>query len=414
MLYDVAFGTFTHRTENLPKLLDSVKKFHPNIPFIVQIADRPIVENFEMLRQSFAATKKRFWVFLDDDIEFIQPVLNACLVSMMKNRWAMVGTYSTYDPDYDFSDTLIDRETGWMPGYFQMIDSNLIGHVTPDFNLPDKNTAIDTSYSVTIKSLGYKIGIAPVVVYHQYKTNNFAKMDVVKTTNEYLMQRWGNFYFECCSRFDGIVGKIPVNQMAENRTRLIEMQNEEFNKESDIDSGLLKLNLGCGLTKYNNYVNIDLYGDPDVFSDMRSLPYDDNTVDRINAQHVLEHTPYVQFVSTLQEWHRVLKVGGLLDIGIPDLELCMKEFLSMSDEDKWNWGIATIYGSQVDPLINNSKCTTWNALRHQLDYGQFHQGGMSLKKLIDILQFIGFEIVESFNYDGNGTPSAYCLARKVG
>jgi hypothetical protein len=209
MLYDVVMGTFTHRVDNLPRLLESVKKFHPDIPFIIQIADRPILDNFEMLRRSFAATKKRFWIFLDDDIEFIEPVINDCLVSMIKNRWAMVGVYSTYDPAYQLTNNLTERESGWLPGYFQMIDSTKVGQVTPDFALPDKCTSIDTSYSVTIKSLGYKIGIAPRVVYHQYKTNNFAKPEIVKITNEYLMKKWGQFYYDCCSRFDGIVGGIP-------------------------------------------------------------------------------------------------------------------------------------------------------------------------------------------------------------
>lgn len=209
MLYDIVMGTFTHRTDNLPRLLNSVKKFHPDIPFIVQIADRPIVENFDLLRQSFAATKKRFWVFLDDDIEFITPVFYNCLISMIKNRWAMVGVYSTYDPNYDFSDQLIERESGWMPGYFQMVDSRLVGHLSSDLNLPDKNTSIDTSYSVSIRGEGHKIGLAPTVVYHQYKTNNFAKREVIEITNKYLWNKWGQFYFDCCSKFEGIVGTIP-------------------------------------------------------------------------------------------------------------------------------------------------------------------------------------------------------------
>jgi hypothetical protein len=404
MLYDIAFGTFTHRTENLPRLLDSVKKFHPNVPFIVQIADRPILENFEMLRQSFRATNKRFWIFLDDDIEFIQPVLNQCLISMMKNRWAMVGTYSTYDPDYDFSDTLIDRESGWMPGYFQMIDSNLIGHVTPDFNLPDKNTSIDTSYSVTIKSLGHKIGIAPVVVYHQYKTNNSAKVDIIETTNQYLLNKWGKFYFDCCSRFEGIVGKIPVDLMVKNRNYLIAKQDIEFGL---VEKDKIKLNLGCGDTHYPGYINMDLYGDPDIKGDMRLLPYENETIDRINAQHILEHIPYAQFIPTLKEWYRVLKVDGILDIGIPDIELCCKNFLSMPESEKWRWGIATIFGAQTLP----ANYAYGDA--EEPDYGQFHLGGLSLSELRKVLVALGFEIVESFNYDGNGTPSAYCVARKV-
>jgi len=406
MLYDVAFGTFTHRVDNLPTLLNSVKKFHPDVPFIVQIADRPIVENFELLRQSFAATKKRFWVFLDDDIEFIEPVLNACLISMMKNRWAMIGTYSTYDPNYEIKKDLIERETGWMPGYFQMIDSELIGNVKPDFNLPDKNTAIDTSYSVTIKSLGYKIGIAPVVVLHQYKTNNFAKQEVIQVTNDYLMKKWGKYYFDCCNRFEGIVGNIPVDPMIANRDYLIEKQKKDFSlKEKD----KIKLNLGCGKTKYKGYKNLDLYGTPDIVSDMRELPFEDNTVDNINAQHILEHIPYRQFESTLKEWYRVLKVGGILDIGIPDIELCCKKFLESSEDDKWKWGICTLYGVQTDPI----EFAKGNYENSPIDLGQIHQGGLSLAKLKEILIKVGFEIVESFNYDGNNTPSAYCCARKA-
>ena len=405
MLYDVVFGTFTHRVDNLPKLLASVKKFQPDIPFIVQLADRPIVENFELLRKSFDATKKRFWVFLDDDIEFIQPVLNACLIAMIKNGWAMVGVHSTYDPNYNFSDVLIEKESGWLPRYFQMIDSKRIGHVQPDFNLPDKNTSIDTSYSVTIKSLGYKIGIAPAIVYHQYKTNNFAKQEVIQVTNEYLMKKWGKFYFDCCSRFEGIVGEVPVDPMIANRDYLIAKQNKEFTL---IEEGKVKVNVGCGNTKYPGYVNVDLCGDTDITADMRSLPFEDLSVDRLNAQHVLEHIPYRQFVSALREWYRVLKIGGILEIGIPDIELCCKRFLAASEEEKWNWFIYTIYGVQVDPITFAKGMSDSDPI----DFGQIHQGGLSLNRLKQLLTDIGFVIEESFNYDGNNTPSAYCCARK--
>lgn len=44
--------------------------------------------------------------------------------------------------------------------------------------------------------------------------------------------------------------------------------------------------------------------------------FQDNTVDVIYASHVLEHFYYNienELVETLQEWHRVLKVGGQLE-----------------------------------------------------------------------------------------------------
>ena len=52
--------------------------------------------------------------------------------------------------------------------------------------------------------------------------------------------------------------------------------------------------------------------------------FQDNTVDVIYASHVLEHFYYNidnELVETLQEWHRVLKVGGKLMISVPDLRV---------------------------------------------------------------------------------------------
>ena len=45
--------------------------------------------------------------------------------------------------------------------------------------------------------------------------------------------------------------------------------------------------------------------------------FQDNTVDVIYASHVLEHFYYNidnELLETLQEWHRVLKVGGQLGV----------------------------------------------------------------------------------------------------
>jgi SAM-dependent methyltransferase len=52
--------------------------------------------------------------------------------------------------------------------------------------------------------------------------------------------------------------------------------------------------------------------------------FEDNTVDVIYASHVLEHFYYNienELVETLQEWRRVLKIGGKLMISVPDLKV---------------------------------------------------------------------------------------------
>ncbi len=54
--------------------------------------------------------------------------------------------------------------------------------------------------------------------------------------------------------------------------------------------------------------------------------FPDNSIDIIDSSHVLEHFYYNidnELVKTLQEWRRVLKIGGKLMISVPDLKtLC--------------------------------------------------------------------------------------------
>ena len=49
--------------------------------------------------------------------------------------------------------------------------------------------------------------------------------------------------------------------------------------------------------------------------DATALPYDDDSLDRLIATHVLEHIPAPHNV--LQEWARVVKPGGVLSIILP-------------------------------------------------------------------------------------------------
>lgn len=80
-----------------------------------------------------------------------------------------------------------------------------------------------------------------------------------------------------------------------------------------------KLNLGCGDTKKNGYINLDwnYLNQPDVIHDLNIFPYPfvDNTFDKIEATHVLEHLdkPF----QVMKELHRILKQDGVLIIRVP-------------------------------------------------------------------------------------------------
>lgn len=74
----------------------------------------------------------------------------------------------------------------------------------------------------------------------------------------------------------------------------------------------------------------------------RDLPFEDGTFDLIYASHILEHVPWFQTLATLQEWVRVLKVGGAVEVWVPDgLKICEtllrfeQEGVNGIEQDNW-------------------------------------------------------------------------------
>ena len=203
---DVVMGTFTHRTDYLPALWQSVRDHLPQIQFVTRHHPGPINMGMELLRQDFINTGKRYWIFLDDDIQFLnEDVIYDCVQSMIKNQWAVCHVHSTFLKEAltrPYADTVAtikdpsEREISWATGYFIMVDSTKVGDVKPDLQLPDPNTSVDTSYSVAIRALGHRIGIVPHVVYHLKKEGSWANREVIEPTNRYLRNKWGDFYFQ--------------------------------------------------------------------------------------------------------------------------------------------------------------------------------------------------------------------------
>ena len=84
----------------------------------------------------------------------------------------------------------------------------------------------------------------------------------------------------------------------------------------------MKLNIGAR-TRAEGWHTFDIVPGPEVdfVGDCRELSqYAANSVDTIYASHVLEHVRYAtELAPTLKRWFLVLKPGGTLMIGVPDL-----------------------------------------------------------------------------------------------
>jgi hypothetical protein len=96
-----------------------------------------------------------------------------------------------------------------------------------------------------------------------------------------------------------------------------------------------RLEIGPGSKPLSGFETLNIVPGPgiDYIADAgKKMPFPDNTFDLIYASHILEHIPWFQTLPALEEWIRVLKVEGALEIWVPDgLKIC-KTLLSFELE----------------------------------------------------------------------------------
>jgi SAM-dependent methyltransferase len=91
----------------------------------------------------------------------------------------------------------------------------------------------------------------------------------------------------------------------------------------------LRLHLGSGSRRLDGWINIDLLGLPtDLAWDLRKqLPFPDSSADAVFHEHLVEHLPLAAALPLLRECHRVLRVGGILRVGVPDAERYIRDYV---------------------------------------------------------------------------------------
>lgn len=92
----------------------------------------------------------------------------------------------------------------------------------------------------------------------------------------------------------------------------------------------VKLHIGCGEKYLEGYTNIDyppsehsvIKVKADVYHDIRTLSYPENSVDEIRSHHLFEHFNRAEAIALLIKWRRWLKPGGKIVIETPDFYSC--------------------------------------------------------------------------------------------
>lgn len=187
----------------------------------------------------------------------------------------------------------------------------------------------------------------------------------------------------------------------------------------------IKLNLGCGGRPLPGYINVDLDNieelkarypgqafpeGVEIFQyDIFNLPFADGSIAEIKADSFIEHLSFLEEKKLFYEVKRLLCPGGMFTFEVPDFEGTVKLWLeakddwkdffrndpeavaqqhwfgqySYSNESRWGYLTATIFGSQSSE-------------------GQFHKNCYSVGKIQAIMQLLGFEEPEITHFRWKG------------
>lgn len=177
----------------------------------------------------------------------------------------------------------------------------------------------------------------------------------------------------------------------------------------------MKLNLGCGNDLKPGYLNVDFRDIPGaVQGDLSKLPWPwkDGSVDEILMLDFLEHFPYRKTVPILQECWRILKVGGRLEIQVPDFTHCARVILDERPFMCNQCGNEIVFDKHRENEDTCFKCgqgfsSIVDAAVHRIfggqDYdGNFHMTTFTEKLLRRFLTENGFRDIESNLLNQNG------------
>lgn len=160
----------------------------------------------------------------------------------------------------------------------------------------------------------------------------------------------------------------------------------------------LKLNIGCGTSGIEGWVNIDnsptivlsrlpfgrrIFRTPDWPRGMRRadvrkrIPFPNSSVSCIYSSHTFEHFTYEESRAVARECFRVLRPGGILRIVVPDLGIMVRDYLA----------------GDADPMASHrfiSRLLLTASVRDIVHAGAHHKQMFDARSLAHMLQAAGF------------------------
>lgn len=127
-------------------------------------------------------------------------------------------------------------------------------------------------------------------------------------------------------RFGDLLHRVPgAHSLAQRARTAIWLARRDGQIKRYMDSHARRcLRIGAGRHVDSDWLALDLF--PThwgivLMDASQPFPFPNESVDVIQSEHMIEHIPYEDGLRMLGECHRILRKGGLIRIGTPDLEL---------------------------------------------------------------------------------------------
>ncbi len=194
----------------------------------------------------------------------------------------------------------------------------------------------------------------------------------------------------------------------------------------------IKLHIGCGEKYLEGYVNIDyppsehsvMTVKADIYHDIRTLSYPENSIDEIRSHHLFEHFSRAEAIALLLRWRRWLKPGGKLVIETPDFLSCATAYANALTQKRRMEIGRHMMGSQEAPWAIHYDF--WDAPKYRYVFKQcgfadvgirnYHNALAQHFPQIPFLNIVGNFLLASFykKRGGHKLPNIVALARKTG
>jgi SAM-dependent methyltransferase len=166
-----------------------------------------------------------------------------------------------------------------------------------------------------------------------------------------------------------------------------------------------RLHIGCGKNTLDGWINIDVFPAPLALNVLWGLPFAAGSVRYVFVSHLLEHLFFPRDVKPfLAELRRVLAPGGVVRIGVPDIEQCIEAYVNNDKNffgnrrETWPWW-------PENPTRLEDFLAYAGAGAEPAYLFESHKYGYDFETLSRVLADAGFSAIERSSYMGSAHPA---------